>query len=178
MLAVKKPTTDTTFMYFAYGSNMLTSRLTAQDRAPSAVKVGIGFLDCRRLTFDKLSQDGSGKCDAEWTEKDSDRVYGVIFTIKSKDEEKLDKAEGLNNGYKKESVTVFTNDGSVNAVTYIATKKETVLRPYRWYKALTVAGAVEHNLPRNYIEWLRTIEAVEDPNIQRREKNEKVLFTS
>ena len=170
--------TDTTFMYFAYGSNMLTSRLTDHERAPSAVKVGIGYLIGRRLTFDKLSQDGSGKCDAERTDSESDCVYGVIFKINSKDEKKLDKAEGLNKGYKKETVTVSTNDGSINAMTYIAIKKEAALRPYRWYKALTIAGAIEHNLPCNYIEWLRTIEAVEDPNIQRREKNEKILFAS
>ena len=157
---------------------MLTSRLITTDRAPSAVKIGTGYLCNRRLTLDKLSQDGSGKCDAEQTGSESDRVYGVIFEINREDEEKLDKAEGLNNGYKKESVQVITNEETINALTYIATKKETILKPYRWYKALIVAGAAEHKLPNNYIEWLRSIEAVEDPNIQRRRENEKILFAS
>lgn len=170
--------TEKTFLYFAYGSNMLTIRLTSTDRAPSAVKIETGYVCGRRLTFDKISQDGSGKCDAEYTGADSDRVYGVIYEINCNDEKKLNNAEGLNKGYKKESVNVITNHGSVDALTYIATKKDLILMPYRWYKALTIAGALEHNLPNNYIEWIRTVEAVEDPNIQRSEKEEKILFYS
>ena len=87
---------QTSFRYFAYGSNMLTRRLKATDRAPSATLLGIGYVEGRRLTFDKVSKDGSGKCDAESTGENTDRVYGVIFEIASTEKAALDKAEGLN----------------------------------------------------------------------------------
>jgi hypothetical protein len=56
-----------TFLYFAYGSNMLTRRLTLPARAPSAVCAGTGYVECHRLAFDKVSRDGSGKADIEAT---------------------------------------------------------------------------------------------------------------
>lgn len=168
----------TTFQYFAYGSNMLTRRLISTDRAPSAKAVGVGYVECRRLSFSKVSQDGSGKCDAEVTGKKTDRVYGVIFEIALTDKATLNDAEGLGKGYAEESVDVVTGSSNVQAMTYIATKKEPVLRPYHWYKAITVAGAVEHGLPKDYVEWLRAFESIEDPNKERRAKNEALLFVS
>ena len=170
--------TPATFKYFAYGSNMLTRRLTATNRAPSAKPLVIGYLEGRRLIFDKVSQDGSGKCDAEATGNNSDRVYGVIFEIASTEKAALDKAEGLGNGYNDERVEVVTVEGKLHVDTYIATKKNPILRPYHWYKAITVAGAVEHGLPRDYVEWLRAFESVEDPNVKRRAENEALLFGS
>jgi len=167
-----------TFTYFAYGSNMLTRRLTAKSRAPSAKRVATGFVEGRRLTFDKVSQDGSGKCDAELTGERTDRVYGVVFEIAESERRPLGEAEGLGKGYKEEMVKVITPAGEAEHITYIATKKEAALRPYHWYKALTVSGAVEHALPKDYIEWIRTLESVEDPKPKRRAENEALLFAS
>lgn len=167
-----------TFRYFAYGSNMLTRRLTTVDRAPSAVPVDIGYAEGRRLTFDKVSTDSSGKCDAEATGKSSDRVYGVIFAITLSDRSALDRAEGLGIGYDAARIDVVTAVGTVVALTYFAKKKDPTLLPYRWYKALTVAGAVEHGLPRNYVEWLRAVESNEDPDRERRAKNEALVFAN
>jgi hypothetical protein len=48
-------------LIFAYGSNMLERRLTA--RTPSAIPVGTAYVEEYRLTFDKVSTDGSGKCE-------------------------------------------------------------------------------------------------------------------
>ena len=165
-----------TFHYFAYGSNMLTRRLKAPERAPSTEFVDTGYVARRRLTFHKLSRDGSGKCDAEETENETDRVYGVIFEIKCSHKPALDKAEGRGNGYELETVEVIAKQSTVLAQTYIATRKERALRPYHWYKALVVAGAVEHNLPKNYVEWLRVFESTEDPDAYRRAENEALLF--
>jgi len=168
----------TTFKYFAYGSNMLTRRVAAPDRAPSAKAIGTGYIEGRRLTFDKLSQDGSGKCDAEATGTATDRVYGVIFEIAVSDKAALGRAEGLGKGYAEETVKVVTSAGAIELMTYIATKKEPALRPYHWYKAMTLAGAVEHGLPKDYVEWVRTVASVEDPNAKRRADNESLLFAS
>ena len=66
------------FLYFAYGSNMSVSKLTAPTRAPSARLICSGYVTGRRLTFDKASKDSSGKCDCELTVNSDDRVYGVV----------------------------------------------------------------------------------------------------
>jgi len=169
--------TPITYKYFAYGSNMLTRRLTTADRAPSARPIGIGYVEGRRLTFDKASEDGSGKCDAEATGKPTDRVYGVMFEIALTDKAALDKAESLGIGYVEEQVEVVTCAGYVQLHTYIAIKKKASLRPYHWYKAIAIAGAVEHGLPSDYVEWLGAVESIEDPNAERRAKHEALLVT-
>jgi hypothetical protein len=81
------------FLYFAYGSNMYTRRL--RGRTSSATCVGTGFVERHRLTFDKVSGDGSGKCNIESTTDPADRVYGVLFSISSAEAPTLDKFEGL-----------------------------------------------------------------------------------
>lgn len=164
-----------TFLYFAYGSNMLTRRLS--DRAPSARLVSTGSVKRRRLMFNKVSDDDSAKCNAEPTGNDTDRVYGVIFEIEFADKPALDAAEELGTGYAEESVDVATGGGGVTALTYIAIRKGSALKPYHWYKSLTIAGAVEHGLPQAYIEWLRTTESIEDTNEARRARHEALLFT-
>lgn len=161
-----------TFLYFAYGSNMLTRRLRAPNRAPLATLEGVGFVEGRHLTFDKASCDGSGKCDIEATQNSTDRVHGVLFRIATFEENALDRAEGLGKGYRKEKIQVVTATGEMPALTYIATKKNPGSRPYHWYKALVIAGAVEHGLPAPYVEWLRTVVSQPDPNASRQAENE------
>ena len=161
------------FLYFAYGSNMLTRRLTA--RTPSAAAVGTGFVEGYRLSFDKVSSDGSGKCDIEPTNNTADRVYGVIFRIAAAEAGALDDAEGLGRGYRKGEVQVVTSDGTSPAVAYFATEKDPARRPYHWYKAFVVEGAIEHALPQAYIDGLRAVASQPDPNASRRARNEALL---
>ncbi len=161
------------FLYFAYGSNMLTRRL--RKRTPSATSEGIGFVEGFRLVCDKVSTDGSGKGDMEHTGNRENRVYGVVFRIHSDEEATLDEAEGLGHGYRKDDMQVATSDGTVTARAYIATEKDKARRPYDWYKDFIVAGATEHGLLQSYIEELRAIESQPDPDPKRRAKNEALL---
>jgi len=163
------------FRYFAYGSNMLSRRLAAADRAPSAVPSSRGYVDGYRLTFHKVSVDGSGKCHAEATGRSSDRVHGVVFDVAWADKPALDRAEFLGRGYREETLEVVTPAGPVSATAYIATVRDALLEPYRWYKALVVAGAMEHGLPAAYMEWLRGFESIEDPDEDRRRRYEALL---
>src|SRR5215472_16890090 len=98
-----------TFLYFAYGSNTLTRRLNA--RKPSAVAVGTAYVEGYRLTFDKVSTDGSGKCDIEPTGNPAHRVWGVLFRIASAEALDLDAAEGRGRGYRKGGVQAVTLPG-------------------------------------------------------------------
>jgi cation transport regulator ChaC len=168
------------FLCFAYGSNMLNRRIQAADRAPSAQSQGTGFVAAHRLTFDKVSTEKksgrqSGKCDMEATGQPADLTYGVVFSIPKTEEAALDKAEGVGKGYEKRPVTVTTDGGEVAAIAYIATKTNPGVRPYDWYHAFVLAGAIEHGLPPDYVAWLRTIETQRDPDEARRASNAGLL---
>lgn len=156
--------------YFAYGSNMFQVRL--QKRVSSAKALGVYTLKAHDLRFHKPSdQDGSGKCDAYETGDDADFVVGRLFDIAESEEEALDKAEGLGNGYEKKIVTVVGVCGSVeDAFTYYAMQVNASLRPYTWYKAHVLAGAREAYLPGDYIEKIEAVAADKDPDLAREKK--------
>jgi len=158
---------------FAYGSNMLTAWLRA--RVPSAVAIGVGRLFAHVLKWHKPSRDGSGKCDAEATGRADDFVWGVLFDLDATEKPALDRAEGLGNGYVERQLEINTGRNIVRAFAYIATAKDPSLRPYHWYKAFVVAGAIEHGLPREYLEILEDVPSVPDPDRERAAENERLL---
>ena len=162
-----------TFAYFAYGSNMHTLRL--RERTPSAVAEGVGYISGFRLAFDKISIDGSGKCNVVSTRDSNDRVYGVLFDIAMAETEALDKAEGLGTGYVKSTVTVITEAAEWSATTYIADRTNPLLRPYTWYMKFVICGGVEHGLPESYVEQLRLTPSQADPDLKRSASNEALL---
>lgn len=153
---------------------MLTSRL--RERVPSAAAIGIGQLLGHALRWDKRSwRDGSGKCDAEATDRQEDVVWGVLFALDPEEKSALDNAEGLGAGYMEKTVQVLTEAGSVTAVTYCATDKDASLRPYHWYKALVISGAREHGLPPSYRSRLELVVTVSDPNPARASTHTELL---
>jgi gamma-glutamylcyclotransferase len=176
LIMIKTSTSTSTFLYFAYGANMLSRRVTAPNRAPSAVAIDVGFIQGRRFSFGKVSRDKSGKCDLEATGNSQDRAYGVLFKVNVKDKASLDAAEGLGIGYSEAKIQVVTATGVYTAVTYVASYREDPLLPYQWYKASVIAGAVEHGLPYEYIEWMRAFEAKPDSNAKRRTEREALIF--
>ena len=163
-----------TFLYFAYGSNMSERRL--RKRVPSAKVIGTGVLNNHCLTFHKRSDDKSGKCTIEPSE--SDKVYGVLFKINKDEKCKLDKAEGkvsddCKKGYKKITVKIEIRDSKCskyacgetkNAKTYQATlvSIDRKLKPYSWYKQHVLVGAIEQKLPPCYIDYLLRVDADKD----------------
>jgi gamma-glutamylcyclotransferase len=162
------------FVYFAYGSNMLTRRLRA--RTPSAIAIETGFIEGCRLAFEKVSLDGSGKCTILRAVDRAQRVYGVLFRIDTSEAQKLDTAEGLGTGYRKFEARVITPTGTSAAVSYIGDKTDSLWVPYDWYKELVIAGAVEHGLPSTYIDGLRSVASRADPNRDRDARNRAILF--
>ena len=162
-----------TFLYFAYGSNMLTRRLSR--RTHSAAAVATAHVEGYRLAFDKVSTDGSGKCTIEPTGNVADRVWRVLFRIATAESADLDDAEGLGHGYRKGEVEAVAATARTQAVAYFATQRQPALCPYDWYKAFVVQGAIEHQLPADYIERLRSIVSYPDPDPARRAWNEGIL---
>ena len=155
--------------YFAYGSNMSHKRLQA--RVPSAQVMGIAKLHGYSLAWHKVSKDGSGKCDIVKEYSPDNYVWGVLYEIEASDKKYLDRAEGLGNGYDEKMVMIASGSEMIAATTYFATKIDSTLRPYHWYKALVEEGARENALPDEYREKINSQECIEDPDESRAERN-------
>ena len=110
-------------VYFAYGSNMLESRM--RERTPSAVALGVGILEGMRVVMNKKGVDDSGK--ANLVEDPGSVVYGVLYKIDPSELPGLDSAEG---GYERRSVEVVFGDEVVEAQTYIS--EEITEEPVAW----------------------------------------------
>ena len=162
--------TSVSFLYFAYGSNMSRRRLTAATRAPSAKPLGPASVSGHRLTFDKVSADGSGKADCERTGDLTDKVHGGLFLVDTADLAALDKAEGAAGaapGYRRAEVVVWTEDGAKKVLTYLATNKRPGLLPYPWYVNHVLVGAREFGLPPDYMAALERLPTQQDFNSAR-----------
>ena len=157
---------ENSFLYFAYGSNMLSSRL--RERCPSATPVGVAELPDHELRWHKRSKDNSGKCDV--VACPGKHIIGVLYRIEDPDKKALDRAEGLGHGYVEIEVHVLLDGNSVIAKAYQATATDESLTPYGWYKALVIAGAQEHGLPQDYIEQLKLVVSTDDPDRARHDK--------
>ncbi len=150
------------FFYFAYGSNMFSRRLKQPNRVPSAGMFGVGYIQGYRLTFDKRSNDESGKCDAEATTNPADLVHGIVYEIPCSEKENLDNVGGRGRGYEEKTVEVSLAGRTVSAVMYYATDKDRSLKPFHWYKAFVLAGAREHGLPDEYVTSLESVQSIAD----------------
>ncbi len=154
---------------------MSVRRLVA--RLPSARVFTTGFVTGYRLTFDKASKDGSGKCDCEYTGNDGDRVYGVIFMVAHNERAALDRFEGAGAGYDARSIWIETAAGGLVALTFIATNKQPGLGPYHWYKQYVLMGAREANLPEDYVRTIEAVVSIDDPGAARTEKELRAQLT-
>ena len=177
-----------TFLYFAYGSNMSKRRL--RKRVPSAKVIGTGVLNNHCLTFHKGSTDKSGKCTIECSE--SGKVYGVLFKINTKEKKCLDDAEGkvkddCKKGYKKITVKIEIWDSkcskyacgdTICAKTYQATlvSINQELKPYTWYRKHVLVGAIEQKLPPCYIDCFIRVDADKDCD-KKREACELAIYS-
>jgi hypothetical protein len=151
-------------LYFAYGSNLLRERLLA--RCPNLAYAGRATLRDHRLTFDKVSTDGSGKCAYELAQ--GAELRGVLWNVPEKDLPALDSAEAAGQGYERRTVDGVMEDGQIaGAMAYGATRCQTGLQPYDWYLALVIAGATQQGLPDAYIERLRATPFAADTNLHR-----------
>lgn len=152
---------------------MCSKRL--HERTPSAQPIGIGSVLGHHLRWHKKSWDGSGKCDIFLTGDPDHQVHGVLFEISTFEKERLDAVEGLHHGYEEKMVEVITGEGLVYAVSYYATIIDETCRPYEWYKRYVVEGAIEYRLPEDYVQTLKAIEAMKDPDLDRHQRETRII---
>ena len=168
--------------YFAYGSNMLTRRLTDPSRAPSAVTLGIAMAPGFVVRFHKMGADGSGKCTLIATAGESVTAHGVLYEVSEADCARLDRVEGVHTGgYLRLSLQIrLDDDRKMNATTYVAGPRyiDASRVPFDWYRDLVVAGAIEHGLPASYVEELMRAPVVSDPDAARAARAHRLLEDS
>lgn len=153
-----------TFLYFAYGSNMLTEWL--RDRCPSAKPIGIAVAANHKLVFGKRSVDKSGK--ATLVPADGINTPGIMYEIAEGERQLLDAAEGFKNDKPDDParygrnddfhIQLANGDGSIAVTTYLANQSESGLKPYDWYLALLIAGARQHAFDQEYVDTLMKVE--------------------
>ncbi len=161
---------------FAYGSNMNLNRL--KKRVPSATKVCNASLEGYRFSFNKRSNDGSGKGNIQQTNIDGDIVVGVVFEIDEKEKPALDAVEGLGNGYNQTVIDLLDESGEpFQAQVYVAdaTAVDDNLLPYDWYKEFVVTGAEQNNLPAGYVENIKNAGFNVDTDEQRKQRQLAIL---
>lgn len=158
------------FLYFAYGSNMTACWL--KKSCVTAKAEAAGLARAYRLSFSKLSKDGSGKADIQ--PDDDATVHGVVYAIDLDERPRLDRNEG---GYRRvDNFNVTLGDGTDLATsTYLAIDPHQALTPYDWYARLIIKGAESHGLPADYIEQLKSFAPMADKDATRIAKAMKCL---
>jgi hypothetical protein len=155
-------------LYFAYDEKMFSPILSKI--APNAINLGVAKLAGFKLYFhNKSKQDSSGKGNIVPHADEQAAVYGVLYQISLSDKAALEKElkVGLAN---QEIIVDVTSMHSLHqtqkAITFVACRDNVHqdLVPYAWYKAMVIQGALSHNLPQDYINWLGKCPCVEDPN--------------
>jgi hypothetical protein len=161
-----------TLKYLAYGSNLHPARL--RERVPSARPVGVLGLEGWQLRFHKRGRDSSGKCNITRSRCPTACVYAAVYEIDRAEKPALDRAEGLGGGY--EEMRVAT-DCHGEAFCYVAAPDfiDERLLPYTWYREYVSIGARFHELPDAYVRAIEIVEAVPDPDAERREINERIM---
>lgn len=145
--------------YFAYGSNMLPTRLAA--RCPSAKLIGRADAPGYRVRFAKHGMDGSAKATLVVAEG---AASGVLFALDPKDLAALDRAEGVGRGYDRLDDFRVRHDGqSLDTVTYIAPNPVQGLAAFDWYLALVLAGAQLHRFDKASMAEFRAVRWQADP---------------
>ncbi len=146
-------------------------------RVASAEPVATGYVSGRQLAFHKCGADGSGKADATHTGCANDRVWGVVYSLPEYDKPVLDAYEFLGVGYDSETVLVHLAEDSIYASIYVARADaiDSALKPYSWYLRFVLLGAIEHNLPDDYLQRLDEVEAELDGNRERHLQNTRLV---
>lgn len=163
-------------LYFAYGSNMLQTRI--EQRLGACRRVVSGWIEGYVLRFHKNGGDGSGKCDCFGTRIESNTLHGVVYELSLEQAERLDAFEGP--GYTRQSMEIRHGTGRLDVCAYFARPEhiDAELLPFSWYKGLVLAGAIQAGLPDYYVEGIRAVTAVLDPDQDRGVLNESLIGAS
>lgn len=131
--------------YFAYGSNLCVQQMAR--RCPDAVDPRPAYL----VDHDWLINERGVATVEPFT---GSQVHGVIWQVSDRDLATLDSAEGVPVRYRRDRLTVHTDDGPLPAWVYIDHRVEPGA-PRPGYLERILDGAVHHGLPARWVDFLR-----------------------
>ena len=148
-------------LHFGYGSNM--SEAYMRQYTPSLEYVMNAQLPNFEIQFRKYSKNMGGGI-SSIIEKPGGMVYGVMYYITKKEMEALDILEDVPLGiYKRETFQVLGEDGKWYAADlYRVSEPKGPYKPAKKYLDLMIAGAIEHNINKAWLETLRKMRAKYD----------------
>ncbi len=139
--------------YFAYGSNLDVTQMAR--RCPDAT-------DPRRATLDDHGWLINERGVATVEPLDGVQVHGVLWQISDHDLAVLDSAEGVPVRYRRDRMTVQTDDGPLQAWVYVDHRVEPGA-PRPGYLERIIGGAAHHGLPQRWLEYLERWDPVNWP---------------
>ncbi len=152
--------------YFAYGSNMQSETLRGRRnvvwrRAVAARAPGW------RVVFDKPPLFAIGCGFANLIADPTTTALGVAFELDDAELAHIELTEGVAIGnYARVAIAIeplaTVPDPPTTAFTLATDKRDPTLQPSTRYMALLIAGAIEHELPADYVALLRAVPACEE----------------
>jgi len=148
--------------YFAYGSNMQTATMCGR-RGIEFLRAAPARVSGWRLVLDKPPLLPIGESFANIVPDAASAVLGVAYEIAAEALASIDLTEGVMIGnYRRQAVAAELLNGAdarVEAVTLMSERRDPSLIPSTRYMALLIEGALEHGLPADYVDFLRSIPA-------------------
>lgn len=132
-------------LYFAYGSNLCVRQMAR--RCPDAAQPRPAVLADHDWL---INQRGVATVEP----LAGNQVYGVVWQISDGDLATLDSAEGVPVRYRRDEMTVHTDDGQAPAWVYID-HRVTPGPPRPGYLSKIIDGATQHGLPQRWVDFLR-----------------------
>lgn len=120
--------------YIAYGSNMNVEQM--EYRCPTATVCGITKLKNHMLSFKGLGSTGFATLEAV----EGKSVPVVIWKIRSRDEQNLDRYEGFPTHYHKKFLDVMVGNRKIEAMVYIMNEKAVPTAPSAQYFDVILSG--------------------------------------
>ncbi|MGK2881493.1 MAG: poly-gamma-glutamate hydrolase family protein [Mycobacterium sp.] len=139
--------------YFAYGSNLCVRQMA--QRCPDAVDPRPAMLSDHGWLINERGV-------ATVEPFTGSQVHGVLWRLSDHDLATLDSAEGVPVRYRRDRLTVHTDDGPTPAWVYIDHRVEPGA-PRPGYLERILDGAQHHGLPQRWVEFLRRWDPVNWP---------------
>jgi hypothetical protein len=125
-----------------------------EGRVGVVIDHGTATLSDYNIVFNKLSIDKSGKTNIAPEEQQN--VFGVLYEMSDEQLKMLDESE---KGYVRVPMIVDVGGKPTEVQTYVAMEERISndLLPTSEYLSYLIDGAVEHNFPKEYQTFLRSI---------------------
>jgi cation transport regulator ChaC len=159
------PARVSTVWYFAYGSNMSSATLRGR-RGVEYRQALAARADGWRLVLDKPSLLRVNHSFANIVPDAAASVLGVLFEVTAEELAHIELTEGVRIG-NYQSVELQARplgDGGHGRQAFSLTseRRNPALLPSTHYMSILIAGAEEHGLPAEYVDYLRSIPAREE----------------